>query len=91
MKCGPALAFKLTPPTTRPQYQLAEFPRAGFLGVGQGACYWNGVDGSRRSTIIIRVGFPARGLMGQCRHFRSQQVGKHPLIRSSRFHCVQRL
>ena len=32
-----------------------EFPRAGFLGVGQGACYWHGVGGFWRSIIIIII------------------------------------
>ena len=55
-----AAARRLSPPpsTARPQEEPAEFPRAGFLGVGQGACYWHGVGGFRRSIIIIIIIIP---------------------------------
>ena len=47
-----------TPSTTRaPPRRAGEFPRAGFLGVGKGACYWHGVGGFRRNAITILPGW----------------------------------
>ena len=38
--------------TDTPQEGPVELSIKEFLGVGQGACYWHGVGGSRRSIII---------------------------------------
>ena len=49
--------------------------RAGFLGAGQGACYWHGVGGFRRQftrsiIIMVRADGPAALASG---HLRSQR------------------
>ena len=39
--------------TDTPQEEPVELSRKEFLGVGQGACYWHGVGGSRWNIIIM--------------------------------------